>query len=174
MADMQGEGAKIFRQSAMSRIASADDLDKYIRVTNPSAWMVLIAGLLFIGGLLVWSLTAFIPINVNTTGVVMDGKVKCFVDKDTADKISFGNSYATVEGERAKSVEVDSQPKSWYEINAELESDYLIDALKIEDWGYVVTITMENADSLSKSLDLVPVVITVSENRPIDLVVGKS
>lgn len=38
MADTQGEGASIFRQSAMSRIASADDLDKYIKVTNPSAW----------------------------------------------------------------------------------------------------------------------------------------
>ena len=51
MADTQGEGASIFRQSAMSRIASADDLDKYIKVTNPSAWAVLLASVLLIAGL---------------------------------------------------------------------------------------------------------------------------
>jgi hypothetical protein len=43
----------LFRKSALNRIASADDLDKALKVSNPSAWMSISAFLAFAIGITV-------------------------------------------------------------------------------------------------------------------------
>ncbi len=45
----------IFREKSIERISSPDDLGEYLRVTKPSVFVILIATLLIVGGLLVWS-----------------------------------------------------------------------------------------------------------------------
>ena len=176
MAASQGEGASIFRQSAMSRIASADDLDKYIRITNPSAWMVLIAAILLLGGLAFWSITAVIPTTVGVTGIAQDGAVVCWVDEVTANKIAEGGTHATVLNKPAASVSVSDMPLSPSEARADMSSDYAAEVIDLSDWNYEVTIEIDTS-SLSSSdtsdkTRLVPVSITVSEHHPIDLVLN--
>lgn len=45
----------IFRQKSMDRISSPEQLNDYIRVTTPSVWLVLIAIILLLAGMLAWS-----------------------------------------------------------------------------------------------------------------------
>lgn len=172
MADTQGEGSRIFRQSAMSRISSADDLDKYIKVTNPSAWVVLVAALLLIGGLIVWSATAIIPTTVSVTGVLQNGTVTCWVDADTCDKIRAGGVRAEVLDTPATDIQVADMPMSAAEVKHSLSSDYESESLKLTDWNYMVTMTLNNAGLPTDQNVLVPVDITVSETQPINLVLG--
>ena len=50
------EEKSIFRQKSMDRISSPEDLNDYIRVTNPSVWVVLLALVLLLIGMLSWSI----------------------------------------------------------------------------------------------------------------------
>ena len=45
----------IFRQKSIDRVSSPEQLNDYIRVTTPSVWLVLIAIILLLAGMLVWS-----------------------------------------------------------------------------------------------------------------------
>lgn len=46
----------IFREKSMERVSSPEELNDYIRVTNPSVWIVLLALVLLLAGMLVWSI----------------------------------------------------------------------------------------------------------------------
>ena len=45
----------IFRQKSIDRVSSPEQLNDYIRVTTPSVWLVLIAIILLLVGMLAWS-----------------------------------------------------------------------------------------------------------------------
>ena len=49
-------GGSIFREKSMSRVSSPEALNDYIRVTTPSVWIVLIALVLLLVGMLAWSI----------------------------------------------------------------------------------------------------------------------
>ena len=46
----------IFRQKSMEKVSSPEELNDYIRVTNPSVWVVLLALVLLLIGMLSWSI----------------------------------------------------------------------------------------------------------------------
>ena len=45
----------IFRQKSIDRVSSPEQLNDYIRVTTPSVWLVLVAIILLLAGMLAWS-----------------------------------------------------------------------------------------------------------------------
>ena len=187
MADESTEAKDMFRRSTMNRIANADELDHYIKVTNPSAWAVVLAALLLVAGIVVWAIVAIVPVTVSTTGVTSQAPegdeplVICWVDKPTADKIRESGAKASVDGVEATGVEVNMTPMSSSEVKEILGNDFYMDALDLDDWNYVVTIEPGEEPEPSAyavkteygELRLVPVSITVSEKRPINIVLGK-
>ena len=46
----------IFRQKSIERVSGPEELNDYIRVTTPSVWIVLIAIVALLVGMLVWSI----------------------------------------------------------------------------------------------------------------------
>ena len=46
----------VFRKKSLDRVSSPEELNDYIRVTNPSVWIVLIALTLLLAGMLTWSI----------------------------------------------------------------------------------------------------------------------
>ena len=46
----------IFRKKSMERVSGPETLNDYIRVTTPSVWIVLIALVLLLAGMLAWSI----------------------------------------------------------------------------------------------------------------------
>lgn len=179
---------EVFRRSTMNRIASADELDHYIKVTNPSAWVVVVAGLLLIVGVIVWAVVAIVPVTVNTTGIMLEtpqnGKsvVMCVVDKPTAQKIKESGATASVNGVEASSVAVDITPASRAEIIDLLDNEFLAETFNLSDWNFMVTILLdkepEHSDYLvgisAGAAFLVPVDIVVAETQPINIVMGKN
>ncbi len=177
----------LFDKSAMSRISSADELDHYVKVTNPSAWVILIAALLLTGGILVWAFVADVPVTKNTTGALIESTqstnpvVMCVVDKSTADKIEKKGARANINGVETKNVQVNSTPASSAEINNFFGSEFYTEALKLSDWNYMVTIALDREpDHSDYMVDtdvgmsyLVPVSLTVSETQPINILLNK-
>ncbi len=46
----------LFRKKSLQKISSPEQLDDYIRVTTPSVWLVLLALIILLAGLLVYSI----------------------------------------------------------------------------------------------------------------------
>ena len=49
-------GSAIFRAKSMERVSSPEALNDYIRVTTPSVWIVLLAIVVLLAGMLAWSI----------------------------------------------------------------------------------------------------------------------
>lgn len=61
MAEQQGSG--LFRQKSMDRISGPESLNDYIRVTTPSVWLVMIAIVLLLVGVLAWSILGRVTVH---------------------------------------------------------------------------------------------------------------
>ena len=46
----------LFREKSMARVSSPEELNDYIRVTTPGVWLVLLATVILLLGMLVWSI----------------------------------------------------------------------------------------------------------------------
>ena len=54
------ERAHLYRKSSLESIQSPEQLNDYLRVTNPSVWVLLTAVILLLAGLLVWGSLTYI------------------------------------------------------------------------------------------------------------------
>ena len=53
----------IFNKKAMDKMQSPDDLDRYLRVSNPRFWATLFACAVFLAGFLIWGIFGRISVN---------------------------------------------------------------------------------------------------------------
>ena len=85
------EQEQLYRKSSMDRIQSPEQLNDYLRVTNPGVWALLTAVILLLAGLLVWGSFIYIDSQAYGTALVEDGRmVVRFEDRKTAENIETG------------------------------------------------------------------------------------
>lgn len=178
----QNNNSSIFRQSAVSRISSVEDLDKYVKVTNPSAWVTLVAGLSFLIALLIWSATATVPYTKSTAGVAVSSRQAWFyVDAKTAHELESnwgsGSASVMVANKKATSIAISKAQKTRKEIELEVGSEAITNALGLNEFNNLITVVVDGdlpigPEATGESL-IVPVEITVIESHPIALVFGR-
>ena len=161
--------SSIFNKKATEKLRSPDDLDKYVRVTNPSIWVVFGACVALLVGLLAWGVFGSVTTSVTTTGVCMNDRAMCFLTAEESTKVKEGD-VANVGGERMTVSRIAPAPVSANEAHALLESDYLVSALVKEDWAYQVAFEGDTSD-LQVGVPLA-VNITTERIAPISLVLG--
>jgi len=160
----------IFNRKAAEKLRSPDDLDKYVRVTSPSAWAVVAACAALLLGLLAWGVFGAVSTSVSATGAVVDGRAVCLLSAEDAAKVDAGDA-AYVGGEQMRVTEVAPVPLSRDEAHAELGSDYLVAALLDGDWGYLVAFEGDGTADLATGVPLT-IDITTERVAPISLVLG--
>ena len=166
-----GLGTAIFRDTALRKMSSADDLDRYLKITNPSAWVLVVAVAVLLVAALIWGLLAALPITQSTTGVIKGGKVVCFLPLGE-DAPATVESKAQVAGREAHIVSVDDNPHSQREVSAELNSDYAAESLRLAQWSYQVTVALPDELASWDEGDDVPVQITTREVAPLAYLFG--
>lgn len=62
--------AKLYRKSALERMASPEQLDKAIKVTSPLSWLSLGGVTLIIVVTVIWSIVGRIPVTITTNGII--------------------------------------------------------------------------------------------------------
>jgi len=99
---------QIFRQAALDRLASAEQLDRPIRVVGGTGWLALLFFLLALGVFLFWVTTATAPVTVKARGIIIasgglnqviantQGRLKS-LDIKAGDVIDVGDVVATFE-----------------------------------------------------------------------------
>lgn len=81
----------LFRKESMERIQSPEQLNDYMRVTNPAIWVVLAAVILLLAGVLIWGASARIDSIATGTAQVEDGMMVLFFDDaEQAKKVKVG------------------------------------------------------------------------------------
>ncbi len=157
----------IFNKRATEKLRNPDDLDKYVRITHPSVWMVLGACAILIVGLLIWGVFGAVTTSVSGMGVVVNGEAVCYLGAEDATKVDEGDA-AVVDGVQMKVAAVSAVPMSREEVGRELQSDYLLSALMSSDWAYKVVFEGDTSDMTQG----VPVdtSITVERIAPISLI----
>jgi hypothetical protein len=64
-------GPRIFRERALKRISSPEQLDRLVRVTSPRRWIGLGALLVVVVGVIVWSAVATVPTTLSGPGFLL-------------------------------------------------------------------------------------------------------
>lgn len=64
----------VFRKSSIDRVQSPEQLNDYIRVSNPSAWIVTIAAIILLVAVIIWSIFGKVEINKTVSSVDKDGE----------------------------------------------------------------------------------------------------
>ena len=74
-AEKQKERSSVFRQKSIDRISSPEQLNDYVRVASPRMWIVLVAVVVFLAGIFIWSM--FCTVESTIYGVVIGEKGTC-------------------------------------------------------------------------------------------------
>lgn len=159
----------IFNSRATEKLRSPDDLDKYMRVANPSVWVVIAACAALLIGILIWGIFGAVTTSVSATGVNVEGKAMCFLAADDAAKVNVGDE-AAVDGKRMTVYKIAPVPVSRDEAYDILTSDYLVSTLVSGDWAYQIIFEGDT----STIAEHVPLTVSITTERiaPITLILG--
>ena len=109
---------QIFRKSSIARFSSPEQLNDYIRVSNPSVWMMLAAVIVLLVGVCVWGVFGRLESKILSAGTCENGMFICYVTEEDVAKIKTGmlvkvngNDFAVSEiSPRPIAVSVDMDP----------------------------------------------------------------
>jgi len=158
--------SSIFNKKAADKLRSPDDLDKYVRVTNPSLLAAVAAVIALAAGLLVWGFFGANSTSVTSTGILHDGNVMCLLGADDAALVDIGDA-ANVDGVKMEVAGVASVPLSRDEVAAALGGGYAADALMSGEWAYLVHFKGGDVGEFSEGSPL-PITITTQRVAPIE------
>ncbi len=93
------ENNSVFRQKSLDRISSPEDLDKYIKTTTPSLWLLLLAVIVFLGGIIVWGVVGKLETSSPIGCKVSSNGAVCYIKEEDVELITEG-SYVEIDGEK--------------------------------------------------------------------------
>ena len=81
---------ELFRKKSLEKVKSPENIDDFIRVSNPGVWLILISVIMLMVGMLLWGIWGHIDSTIDTTVYVEDGAVFCFVPEEMATSVKAG------------------------------------------------------------------------------------
>ena len=153
-----------FRKESLDRAKSPEQLDDYIRVSNPGVWMVLGAVLLLLVAGIIWACCGRLVDTLPTVLVVQDGHAICYVAEDEVSQVVAGD---TVSASNAQGpvASIGQTPLSPDALAAQLD-EYAAYKVNASAWMYPVEVDISLADGVYDAH------VSTSEFAPIDLVLG--
>ncbi len=174
---MMGSSLVMSKKGGSGDMHSADELEKCVRVTPPSAWVALVAFVVLLAGLLAWAVFGTIATRVPTTAAVVDGRAICFLSEEdvvkmhVGDKADIDGEALGIEGVTLKVSSISTLPVSRAEADEIVPGDYMAEALMKDNWAYPVTFEGDTS-GLPEGVPL-SMEITVERLAPIRLLLGR-
>ena len=127
---------QVFRQKSVERISSPEQLNDYVRVSNPSVWMILAAVVFILAGVCVWGIFGRLDTVIDTVGVCRDGKLTCYVADEDIKTVKMGMKISVNGGD----YEISGIAKTAIEVDENFDSYAMyVGELKEGEWVYEVT-----------------------------------
>ena len=139
---------QLFKKSSMDKVSSPEQLQDYVRVANPGLWMVLLAIVILLAGVVAWGCIGKIDTTLSTAIVTDGGIAVIYIGESNMEKIEVG---MTVRSEDQEYVitEIAQVP---IKVDGSL-TDYAIHAsgLTVGEWVYEVSIDGVHSDGVQKA-----------------------
>lgn len=81
---------QLFRAKSIQKVSSPEQLDTYIRVSNPGVWILLAAIIVLLIGVCVWGVLGRLDTTLTTVAQVEDGQITVYVKEEHIDSIAPG------------------------------------------------------------------------------------
>lgn len=128
---------QLFRKKSIDRVSSPEQLNDYIRVSNPAIWMVLAAVVILLVGICVWGIVGNLDTTVTVAAVAENGTVTLYVKEADAASVTEGMT-VRINGEEYTVGTAGAQP---FAVDESL-SDYALHVGELSEgeWVYAVTV----------------------------------
>ena len=143
-------------------------MDEYVRVTNPSVWVVLATCATLLVGLYAWDILGTAETSVSVYATRVKGETVCFLSAEKASTVHVGDS-ANVDGKLMEVESLSDVPLSRAEVQEIVGNDYLVSTLMEGDWTYLVRFAGDDGQVLKEGVPL-PTRVTVERIAPITVV----
>lgn len=80
----------IFRKTSLDRVSDPEQLNDYIRVTNPGVWMIMCAVILLLTGICVWGVFGRLDTAVTVGAVTKNDQTICYIKETDMDSMDTG------------------------------------------------------------------------------------
>ena len=139
---------KIYRKKSVDRMSSPEQLNDYIKVTNPGVWMALAAIVILLVGVCVWGVFGTLETKLPVAAFSQDGQTVLFVKENDLSAVKEDMS-VYIGGEVYKVVSVSAQPV----VVSEDMSEYAryLGELQLGEWVYIVQINGNMPDGVYKA-----------------------
>ena len=155
------EKKNIFREKAITRVTSPEQLNEYIRVATPGIWFILIAILLALAGMFVWFVFGKVDATLTTAGVVQNGSLTCYVPESKHAEVNVRDT-VKVNEQTYQIEEMGAEPISITETFPEYGLH--VGNLTVGQWVYPAKMKADIPDGVYQA------VITTESIRPISFI----
>ena len=132
---------QLFRRESIDRITSPEQMNDYIRVSNPSVWMILGAIIALLIGVCVWGIFGHIDTTMKTGGICEDGQLVLYIGENDFDKLG-ESTVAMVDGKELALSEISASP-----IKLDTSYDpYLVHLTGLSEGDWVYAVRFDAAD----------------------------
>lgn len=152
----------IFRQKNIDKINSPESLNDYVRVTNPSVWIILVGTVILIIGALVLGTIGEIDTRVNAVVEVIDDEINVYIDETDGEYVIPG-MIVNVDGKELVISSVADRPVKASEVDeyvlhkGNMEGSKWIYPVSVDgvlnEGVYPATITLETVSPMSYLLN---------------------
>ena len=149
----------IFREKSLERVSSPEQLNDYIRVTNPGIWLTLSAVIVLLAGFIVWGVVGSLESRVSVAAVSEAGTTNCYVREDEIARVEEGD-VVRIDGEEYTVAEIAAEPVAVDESCSEYA--LRVGALSVGEWVYPVTVSVALPDGVYEAVVVTEQVSPVS------------
>lgn len=144
--------SELFRKKSIERVTSPEQLNDYIRVSNPGVWMILAAVVILLAGVCVWGVFGRLDTKKQASGVCENGKFTFYIKSDDISDVK-EDTIISVDG---KEYTVKSVSASPVRLDGEKDS-YLIylGGFSETDWVFSVTVDAPDLADGEYSVDVI-------------------
>lgn len=135
---------QLFRKASLDRAASPEQLNDYIRVSNPGVWMILAAVIVLLIGVCVWGIFGRLDTTVKTAAVCENGTLTLYINEADISSVKAGMD-VTVNGAGCKLTEVSAAP-----VQMDGADEYLLykGGFKSGEWVYTAAANVDIPDGV--------------------------
>lgn len=163
---------EIFREKSLKKITSSEDLNDYVKVASPGVWLILVAVIALLVGLLIWGIFGRIDTTIYCSGKVNNGIATVYVKEEDIDKVDdktlihIGKDYWSI---REDLIGVNEEPMRISEEDFSEKALHFGD-LEVGDWVYKVEFRIVNRENKEIVTDgIYSIGLIVEKFRPISL-----
>lgn len=139
---------QLFRKTSIERVSSPEQLNDYVRVSNPGVWMILAAVITLLIGVCVWGIFGHLETKILTAGTCENGVFICYVSEEKAEKIKSGMT-VNVDGNVLSVSEISAKPIF---VSADMDSYLMyLGGFSEGEWLYEVTANSALSDGTYKA-----------------------